>query len=176
MLSMIGQKNSQLYGFLGSAFRPRRKADDHPPRIGTGAIPNCARIARRRRPTPCRHQIESGDARRLRGRAAAGGPGGIGAPAALAEQALEQVRAVSHSLHPPEWQDLTIGDALRELVHSSGLTTRLEVEFEIEPLPGGAAASRQNRALPVRPGMPLQCGAALRRHLYSCRSRSAGRG
>jgi signal transduction histidine kinase len=53
----------------------------------------------------------------------------------LAEQALEQVRAVSHSLHPPDWQGLNTGDALRYLVKSSGLTGRLEVEMDIQPLP-----------------------------------------
>jgi signal transduction histidine kinase len=53
----------------------------------------------------------------------------------LAEQALEQVRAVSHNLHPPDWQGLTTGDALRYLVQSSGLMGRLEVELDIRPLP-----------------------------------------
>ena len=53
----------------------------------------------------------------------------------LAEQALEQVRAVSHSLHPPDWQGLSTGDALRYLVESSGLIGRLEVDTDIRPLP-----------------------------------------
>jgi signal transduction histidine kinase len=50
----------------------------------------------------------------------------------LAEQALEQVRAVSHSLHPPEWQGLTAAEALRYLVESSGLTARLDMELNIQ--------------------------------------------
>src|ERR1700691_447087 len=52
----------------------------------------------------------------------------------LAEQALEQVRVVSHSLHSPDWQGLAMGDALRYLVQSSGLMDRLEVEIDIQPL------------------------------------------
>jgi signal transduction histidine kinase len=54
---------------------------------------------------------------------------------ALAEQALAQVRAVSHRLHPPEWQRLTIEEALRDMVESSGLTSRLDVSLHIEELP-----------------------------------------
>lgn len=52
----------------------------------------------------------------------------------LAEQALQQVRAVSHNLHPPDWQALAIEDALRELIRSSGLSDQIEVELNIEPL------------------------------------------
>jgi len=39
----------------------------------------------------------------------------------LAEQALGQVRAVSHRLHPPAWQEMTLNKALESLVDSSGL-------------------------------------------------------
>ncbi|HVW11614.1 MAG TPA: histidine kinase, partial [Bryobacteraceae bacterium] len=39
----------------------------------------------------------------------------------LAEQALGQVRAVSHRLHPPEWQEMTLDRALESLADSSGL-------------------------------------------------------
>lgn len=53
----------------------------------------------------------------------------------LAEQATEQVRAVSHSLHPPDWQGFTVEEALRRLVQSSGLADRLEVVVDIRPLP-----------------------------------------
>lgn len=52
----------------------------------------------------------------------------------LADQALEQVRAVSHSLHPPAWQDLTAAEAIRRLIESSGLETSMAVQAEIEPL------------------------------------------
>lgn len=53
----------------------------------------------------------------------------------LADQALQQVRAVSHSLHPPDWQALSAADALRSLVHSSGLRERVEVDLHIHALP-----------------------------------------
>jgi len=60
----------------------------------------------------------------------------------LTDAALDQVRAVSHRLHPPEWQDLTTEDALRKLVESSGLTERFETAIDIGHLahePGHAA-------------------------------------
>ncbi len=114
---------------------PQLRAGD-PPRTGTGAIANRTGIARGRRPASCRYQAEPGDARRLRGwysrrRAARRWP----ACKLLAEQALEQVRAISHNLHPPDWQGLATGDALVQLVESSGLMGRLEVAMDIRPLP-----------------------------------------
>jgi len=53
----------------------------------------------------------------------------------LTEAALGQVRAVSHRLHPPDWQQLTIEAALRRLVTQTGLATRCETLVEIAPLP-----------------------------------------
>jgi two-component system NarL family sensor kinase len=53
---------------------------------------------------------------------------------ALAEQALGQIRAISHSLHPPDWQCLKIGDALRALLGSSGLSDHIDAEFDISDL------------------------------------------
>jgi two-component system NarL family sensor kinase len=52
----------------------------------------------------------------------------------LADQALAQVRAVSHRLHPPAWQELSTGQALRALVDSAGFSTRMEAKIDIEPL------------------------------------------
>ena len=83
----------------------------------------------------------------------------------LAEQALEQVRAVSHSLHPPEWQDLTTAEALRNLVESSGFVGRLEVRLK-SAAARGAVARRQNRDLPLRAGVHFQYRAAFRRHSF----------
>jgi signal transduction histidine kinase len=51
----------------------------------------------------------------------------------LAEEALEQVRAVSHRLHPPEWERLTIHEALRQLWDLSGLPQRYEASLELPP-------------------------------------------
>ena len=54
---------------------------------------------------------------------------------ALAGGALEQVRAVSQRLHPPEWQRLTLASALRQLWEISGIPDRFEGELRIDPLP-----------------------------------------
>jgi two-component system, NarL family, sensor kinase len=51
----------------------------------------------------------------------------------LSARAIEQVRSLSHKLHPPDWQNLTVADALRGLIDSSGLTTVLEIEVHIQP-------------------------------------------
>ena len=53
----------------------------------------------------------------------------------LTEAALGQVRAVSHRLHPPEWQNLTTEAALRALVAESGIAVSCATAVEIAPLP-----------------------------------------
>ena len=53
----------------------------------------------------------------------------------LAHDALEQVRALSSRLHPPEWQRLTIGEALRQLWDLSGIPQKFDASLRIEPLP-----------------------------------------
>lgn len=53
----------------------------------------------------------------------------------LSDTALEQIRAVSHRLHPPEWQDLTTEDAIRHVVQQSGVADRFETSIEIGQLP-----------------------------------------
>ena len=52
----------------------------------------------------------------------------------LARGALEQVRALSRRLHPPEWPRLTIEAALRQLWELSGIPERFEATLRIEPL------------------------------------------
>jgi signal transduction histidine kinase len=54
----------------------------------------------------------------------------------LAADALDQVRAVSRRLHPPEWQRLTLGEAVRQLWQTSGMAERYSAELRIEALPG----------------------------------------
>jgi two-component system NarL family sensor kinase len=53
----------------------------------------------------------------------------------LAADALEQVRSISHRLHPPEWQRLTLEAAILQLWEYSGIPERLEASQRIEPLP-----------------------------------------
>jgi two-component system NarL family sensor kinase len=53
----------------------------------------------------------------------------------LADIALEQIRSVSHRLHPPRWQELRIEDALRDLIDRSGIAARCDVSIDIQPLP-----------------------------------------
>lgn len=52
----------------------------------------------------------------------------------LAEEALGQVRAVSHRLHPPEWQEMKMREAMETLIESSGLEGRLRLKRELAEL------------------------------------------
>ena len=52
----------------------------------------------------------------------------------LTDQALAQVRAVSHRLHPPAWQELTTAEALRSLIESAGFATQMETVLDFDPL------------------------------------------
>lgn len=135
MLSMIGGKNSLLYEFVGRTARPRaagstivRELERERSRIArelhAGAGQPLAGIKMNLEMLDdCREELPP------RGREA------LARLQTLAEQALDQVRAVSHSLHPPEWQNLTTEEALRQLIDSSGLSTRLAVQLDIGPLP-----------------------------------------
>ncbi len=53
----------------------------------------------------------------------------------LAHEALQQVRSVSHRMHPPEWQHLHLEDALRDLWEVSGVPERFATEFTVDHLP-----------------------------------------
>jgi len=55
--------------------------------------------------------------------------------ATLANEAGDQVRALSRQLHPPEWQRLSLETAVRQLWESSGVPQRFEASLRIEPLP-----------------------------------------
>ena len=59
----------------------------------------------------------------------------IGRLHTLAEQALSQVRAVSHRLHPPEWQEMTMEQAMDALMDSSGLGRSLRLTRDFRSLP-----------------------------------------
>jgi signal transduction histidine kinase len=53
---------------------------------------------------------------------------------ALAGEALDYVRWVSHRLHPPEWQRLTLASALRQLWELSGIPQRFAATLDIGAL------------------------------------------
>ena len=59
----------------------------------------------------------------------------IGRLQTLAEQALGQVRAVSHRLNPPDWQEMTTQAAMESLIESSGLGGSLKLTKDFQPLP-----------------------------------------
>jgi signal transduction histidine kinase len=140
ILSMIGNKNSRLYDLLARGLVPRSSASRNAGRAIVRELEReRSRIAR---------ELHAGAGQPLAGiklnleiltDCAAvlpeAGREALARLQTLAEQALEQIRAVSHSLHPPDWQELTTGDALRYLVQSSGLVSRFEVEMDIRPLP-----------------------------------------
>lgn len=53
---------------------------------------------------------------------------------ALAAEALDQVRSVSHRVHPPEWQRLSLPAALEQLWQMSGIPQRFEASLRMEEL------------------------------------------
>ena len=52
----------------------------------------------------------------------------------LAQQADAEVRAVSHLLHPPDWQALRLTDALRNLWNNSGIPDRFQGSLTLADL------------------------------------------
>jgi two-component system, NarL family, sensor kinase len=54
----------------------------------------------------------------------------------LAGEALEAVRSVSHRLHPPAWQSLSLADALGALWETSGVPQAFQAEIELDPAAG----------------------------------------
>jgi len=59
----------------------------------------------------------------------------LGQISSLVNEALEQVRAVARSVHPPAWGSLTLEGALRQLWGSSGVPQRVEARLDLAPLP-----------------------------------------
>ena len=53
----------------------------------------------------------------------------------LAADALEQVRSISKRMHPPEWQRLTLENALLQLWDMSGIPQRYMASLDLGPLP-----------------------------------------
>jgi signal transduction histidine kinase len=140
MLSRFGQKNSRLYDLLARQSRPRK----------AGSRPSGRTIVREleRERSRIARELHAGAGQPLAGiklnlemlddcaaELPLAGREALSRLQTLTEQALQQVRAVSHNLHPPDWQGLATGDALRRLVESSGLMTRVKVDLDIQPLP-----------------------------------------
>jgi two-component system, NarL family, sensor kinase len=149
MLSRIGQRNIQLSDLVARDFptpdAAHRKGQPEGHRGSSGD--NLIRELERERSRIAR-ELHAGAGQPLAGIklnlemlddcATALPPAGLEALArlqTLAEQALAQVRAVSHKLYPPDWQALGVEDALRRLVRSSGLTERIQVILDIHPMP-----------------------------------------
>jgi len=150
MLSMIGHKNSRLYEFLMRDSRPsepksRASKSVNPKSAGKGRA--IVQELERERSRIAR-DLHAGAGQPLAGMKLnldmldnyatalpTAGREALARLQTLTDQALEQVRAVSHGLHPPEWQHLTTGDALRYLLQSSGLMSRMEVDADIREMP-----------------------------------------
>jgi two-component system NarL family sensor kinase len=53
----------------------------------------------------------------------------------LAADTLEQLRSISKRLHPPEWQRLTLEEAIRQLWQISGIPQRFHATLDLDALP-----------------------------------------
>ena len=53
----------------------------------------------------------------------------------LSGEALEEVRSISRRLYPPDWQRLTLQEALRHLWESAGIPQHFEAHLELDALP-----------------------------------------
>ena len=74
----------------------------------------------------------------------------------LADQALSQVRAVSHRLHPPEWQEMTSGPGDGVAGGIERARQQAAVDAGFPTFNGGAVARREGANVPVRAGVHLQ--------------------
>jgi signal transduction histidine kinase len=142
MLARIGQKNGRLYEWIAQDSLPRRSS----PGSGTPGRSILKELERER--SRIARELHAGAGQPLAGikinlellgdcidSLPAAGREALGRMQILTEQALQQVRAVSHNLHPPEWQGLKTEDALRRLLQQSGLDGRLTIDLDLQPLP-----------------------------------------
>jgi two-component system NarL family sensor kinase len=53
---------------------------------------------------------------------------------ALAASALEEVRGISKNFYAPEWQRLTLDEAIHQMVETSGLSQRFGISLALTPL------------------------------------------
>ena len=59
----------------------------------------------------------------------------LGRIGSLAVSALEEVRGISRQFYAPEWQRLSLDQALRQLLDASGVPQRFETSVDAPPLP-----------------------------------------
>lgn len=52
----------------------------------------------------------------------------------LVREAIEQVRSVSRRLHPPDWQRLSLEEAIRQLWVLSGIPQKYQASLRIDPI------------------------------------------
>lgn len=142
MLSRIGQKNSRLYGWIAHDCPPDR------PSVGARTAGRSILSELERERSRIARELHAGAGQPLAGikinlellgdcigSLPPAGREAFGRMQILTEQALQQVRAVSHNLHPPEWQGLKTEDALRGLLQQSGLAGRLTIDLDLQSLP-----------------------------------------
>jgi two-component system NarL family sensor kinase len=151
MLSRIGQKNSRLYEWIERDSLLRKPS---PPARAAGTSGRSIMQELERERSRIARELHAGAGQPLAGiklnlemldgfmgDLPAAGQEALGWLQILTEQALQQVRAVSHNLHPPEWQGLKTEDALRRLLQQSGLAGRLTIDLDMQPLPEEPAQS-----------------------------------
>jgi len=147
MLSRIGQRNSQLFDYIARQPLARTSAERNQDVQARGRARDVLKELERERSRIAR-DLHAGAGQPLAGIKlnlellvnCANGLPQTGREALvrlqnLADQALDQVRAVSHTLHPPDWQALTTVEAVRRLVGASGLADRVTVRLQLQEFP-----------------------------------------
>jgi signal transduction histidine kinase len=156
MLSSIGQRNSQLYGLVsrsplagnaGIHDRPSIDVNKDKNKNPHRGVANAVMQELERERTRIARDLHAGAGQPLAGIKLnlemldhcatilpETGRAALARLQSLTQQALDQVRAVSHKLHPPEWQLLSTEEALRRLLRASGLMERIQVLLDIQPL------------------------------------------
>lgn len=53
----------------------------------------------------------------------------------LAQEALGQLRSIARRIHPPDWERLTLAEALESLWDTTGIAQKFEATLELLPIP-----------------------------------------
>jgi signal transduction histidine kinase len=149
MLSRIGQKNSHLFELVYKDSPAHHDSDEAGPAEGDTRASRALILEElERERSRIARELHAGAGQPLAGikmnlemlddcadRLPPYGREALARLQTLAVQAMDQVRALSHRLYPPDWQLLSIEDAIRRLVVSSGLRDRIQVRLNIAELP-----------------------------------------